>query len=163
MDESDPAVVEYQEINRRFGIPDYLLVAISVPPSAERREQLVAWASRASERFRRLPGVAEIAYELPGEEARRLYEYYRRRALLFLAPAEVEALLQRLSTALSEMGGATLMTALTTAVGYASFLVAEFRGLSYLGLAGALGVMFCWLGSVLLLPPFLLLRQRRKC
>lgn len=46
----------------------------------------------------------------------------------------------------------TLLAATTTAVAFAVLLIARIRGLSQFGFIGAVGVMLCWLATMLVLP-----------
>jgi predicted RND superfamily exporter protein len=51
----------------------------------------------------------------------------------------------------------TLITTLTTAIGFASFYVSDIKTISELGLAAAAGVILTWLLSYLILGPLLLI------
>ena len=65
---------------------------------------------------------------------------------------------------LSGTGSSVLLTSLTTAAGFASFMWADFGGLKYVGAAGVAGLMCCWAATVVFLPVFLiLLKDRLKC
>ncbi len=49
-------------------------------------------------------------------------------------------------------GKAVTLTSLTTIFGFSSLFLAEYSGFQSLGLCAIMGVFFCWLGSVILLP-----------
>jgi predicted RND superfamily exporter protein len=59
--------------------------------------------------------------------------------------------------ALTKNVNPTLLTSLTTAIGFISFSVSEIKTIAELGLAASVGVVFTWLLSYLLLGPLLLL------
>jgi len=53
---------------------------------------------------------------------------------------------------IASCGKAVTLTSLTTIFGFSSLFLAEYSGFQSLGLCAILGVLFCWLGSVILLP-----------
>jgi len=57
-----------------------------------------------------------------------------------------------LGPTLAACGKAVTLTSLTTIFGFSSLFMAEYSGFQSLGLCAILGVFFCWLGSVVLLP-----------
>ncbi len=66
---------------------------------------------------------------------------------------------RQMKKVLSDTGNAILLTSLTTAVGFGTFLFAGFGGLRYVGGAGGLGLLCCWAATMLFLPVFLLLKR----
>ncbi len=68
----------------------------------------------------------------------------------------VEKYLHRQSTEISKLiaacGKAVTLTSLTTIFGFSSLFLADYSGFRSLGICAILGVFFCWLGSVILLP-----------
>lgn len=54
----------------------------------------------------------------------------------------------------------TFLAAATTAVAFLVLMLARIRGLSQFGFIGAVGVMFCWLAAIFLLPPMTLATER---
>ena len=57
---------------------------------------------------------------------------------------------------------ATLTASSAAAIAYASLIVTDFRGFRDFGIIGGLGMVLCWLGAVLLLPPAALLFDRYR-
>ena len=53
---------------------------------------------------------------------------------------------------IASCGKAVTLTSLTTIFGFSSLFMAEYSGFQSLGICAILGVFFCWLGSVILLP-----------
>ena len=53
---------------------------------------------------------------------------------------------------MASCGKAVTLTSLTTIFGFSSLFLAEYSGFRSLGLSAIMGVFFCWLGSVILLP-----------
>ena len=68
----------------------------------------------------------------------------------------VEKYLYRTSGEISKLiascGKAVTLTSLTTIFGFSSLFLAKYSGFQSLGLCSILGVLYCWLGSVILLP-----------
>ncbi len=68
----------------------------------------------------------------------------------------VEKYLHRQSPEITKLiaacGKAVTLTSLTTIFGFSSLFLADYSGFRSLGLCAILGVFFCWLGSVILLP-----------
>jgi predicted RND superfamily exporter protein len=68
----------------------------------------------------------------------------------------VEKYLHRTAIAMESLmascGKAVTLTSLTTICGFSSLFLAEYSGFRSLGLCAILGVFFCWLGAVLVLP-----------
>ena len=68
----------------------------------------------------------------------------------------VEKYLHRKSEDITKLiascGKAVTLTSLTTIFGFSSLFLADYSGFQSLGLCAILGVFFCWLGSVVLLP-----------
>lgn len=68
----------------------------------------------------------------------------------------VEKYLHRGSRDMGELmatcGKAVTLTSLTTIFGFSSLFLADYSGFQSLGLCAILGVFFCWIGSVVLLP-----------
>jgi hypothetical protein len=54
----------------------------------------------------------------------------------------------------------TFLAAATTAVSFMVLMLARIRGLSQFGFIGAVGVIFCWLATIFLLPPMTLASER---
>lgn len=52
----------------------------------------------------------------------------------------------------ADCGKAVTLTSLTTIFGFSSLFLANYSGFRSLGLCAILGVFFCWLGSVIMLP-----------
>lgn len=59
---------------------------------------------------------------------------------------------QDISKLIAGCGKAVTLTSLTTIFGFSSLFLADYSGFRSLGLCAILGVFFCWLGSVILLP-----------
>src|SRR5690606_16015501 len=55
---------------------------------------------------------------------------------------------------------ATLTASAAAAVAYASLMITDFRGFRDFGLIGGAGMMLCWLGSILVLPAFIVVTER---
>lgn len=53
---------------------------------------------------------------------------------------------------MASCGKAVTLTSLTTICGFSSLFLAQYSGFRSLGLCAILGVFFCWLGAVLVLP-----------
>jgi len=53
---------------------------------------------------------------------------------------------------IASCGKAVTLTSLTTIFGFSSLFLADYSGFRSLGLCAILGVFFCWVGSVILLP-----------
>lgn len=53
---------------------------------------------------------------------------------------------------IASCGKAVTLTSLTTMFGFSSLFMAEYSGFRSLGLCSILGVFYCWMGSVILLP-----------
>ncbi|MGF1678393.1 MAG: MMPL family transporter [Candidatus Methylacidiphilales bacterium] len=62
----------------------------------------------------------------------------------------------------SSTGKAILLSALTTIIGFGSMMTGEYVGLRSLGLVMTLGIIFCFLTSVLVLPQILVLMDGLK-
>jgi len=58
----------------------------------------------------------------------------------------------KISVMVASCGKAVTLTSLTTVFGFSSLFMAEYSGFQSLGLCAILGVCYCWLGSVVLLP-----------
>ena len=52
-------------------------------------------------------------------------------------------------------GRAVTLSALTTMIGFASIMLAQWRGLMLMGGTLTMGIGFCWIGAILLLPSIL--------
>lgn len=65
-----------------------------------------------------------------------------------------------LATAHRETFGATLCAAAASAASFASLLVTSFRGFRELGLIGGVGLMLCWVGTLVTLPSLLVIFER---
>lgn len=70
------------------------------------------------------------------------------------------ALDRAISIGLKNVGGATVMAALTTAATFAALSIFEFRALSHFGVIGALGVGVCFLVLFVVYPPLTLMLAR---
>jgi len=57
-----------------------------------------------------------------------------------------------LGALMTACGKAVTLTSLTTILGFSSFFTARYSGFTSLGFCTIIGVLFCWLGSVILLP-----------
>jgi len=68
----------------------------------------------------------------------------------------VEKYLHRVDTSIGSLiakcAKAVTLTSLTTIFGFSSLFLADYSGFRSLGLSSILGVFYCWLGSVVLLP-----------
>lgn len=54
----------------------------------------------------------------------------------------------------------TFLAAATTAIAFVVLLIAQVRGLSQFGFIGSVGVMCCWLATILFLPPMVIISER---
>jgi hopanoid biosynthesis associated RND transporter like protein HpnN len=68
----------------------------------------------------------------------------------------------RVAVFTSSTGKAVVLSAATTVIGFGSMMLGEYRGLVSLGLLMSIGISFCFLASVLVLPQILVLADRRK-
>ena len=59
---------------------------------------------------------------------------------------------QDLGKLIAACGKAVTLTSLTTIFGFSSLFLADYSGFQSLGLCAILGVFYCWLGAVVLLP-----------
>jgi len=59
---------------------------------------------------------------------------------------------QDLHKLIAACGKAVTLTSLTTIFGFSSLFLADYSGFQSLGLCAILGVFYCWLGAVVLLP-----------
>jgi hypothetical protein len=57
-----------------------------------------------------------------------------------------------LASVISHCAKAVTLTSLTTILGFSSLFLAKYSGFRSLGLSAILGVFYCWLFSVVLLP-----------
>ncbi|MGO8998037.1 MAG: efflux RND transporter permease subunit [Polyangiaceae bacterium] len=57
---------------------------------------------------------------------------------------------------------ATVIAALASAASYLSLLVTDFRGFRHFGFIAASGMVLCWVVKTLMVPPLLLLLERRR-
>ena len=57
---------------------------------------------------------------------------------------------------------ATVIAALAAAASYLSLLVTDFRGFRHFGFIAASGMVLCWVVKTLMVPPLLLLLERRR-
>ena len=69
--------------------------------------------------------------------------------------------LEAMRTTLREIGFAIFLTSLTTAIGFASLLVSRVPPIREFGLYAAIGVMFTYLITIIILPNALLWRRER--
>jgi hypothetical protein len=69
---------------------------------------------------------------------------------------------QRLERVITETGGAIVLCALTTVIGYVALMWSINKGIASFGLAAAVGEVVCLLAAVLVLPAFWVWHQRRK-
>ncbi len=56
----------------------------------------------------------------------------------------------------------TIIAALASAASYLSLLVTDFRGFRHFGFIAASGMVLCWVVKTLMVPPLLLLLERRR-
>ena len=56
----------------------------------------------------------------------------------------------------------TVIAALASAASYLSLLVTDFRGFRHFGFIAASGMILCWIVKTLMVPPLLLLLERRR-
>jgi len=77
-----------------FGGIDYLLVLLEAPQGRS-ADEYQEFADSFAERLEAIPGVQSVEYRVGGNEA--LLELFRRYALLFLPPSELETLRRKLS------------------------------------------------------------------
>lgn len=59
---------------------------------------------------------------------------------------------KEISVLIASCAKAVTLTSLTTVFGFSSLFMAEYSGFQSLGLCAILGVFYCWLGAVVLLP-----------
>lgn len=59
---------------------------------------------------------------------------------------------EELDSLIARCGKAVTLTSITTILGFSSLFLADYAGFQSLGLCSILGVFYCWLGSVVLLP-----------
>jgi preprotein translocase subunit SecF len=67
-----------------------------------------------------------------------------------------------LQTAVKSTWQPTVIAALASAASYLSLLVTDFRGFRHFGFIAASGMLFCWIVKTLMVPPLLLLLERRR-
>jgi hypothetical protein len=67
-----------------------------------------------------------------------------------------------LQTAVKSTWQPTIIAALASAASYLSLLVTDFRGFRHFGFIAAMGMLFCWVVKTLMVPPLLLLLDRRR-
>jgi len=84
---------------------------------------------------------------------------YRRERSLTAAGADLAAA-KPLERTLSRTGRAVMLTSITTGIGFASMIFAKMQGLASMGLSLTLGVIACFLTSVLLLPALIKVFER---
>jgi predicted RND superfamily exporter protein len=63
---------------------------------------------------------------------------------------------------ISETGGAIVLCALTTSIGYVALMRSINKGIASFGLAAAVGELVCLTAAVLVLPATLVWAARRK-
>ena len=56
----------------------------------------------------------------------------------------------------------TVIAALAAAASYLSLLVTDFRAFKYFGVIAAMGMLLCWVVKTLMVPPLLVLLERRR-
>ncbi len=56
----------------------------------------------------------------------------------------------------------TVIAALAAAASYLSLLVTDFRAFKYFGVIAAMGMLLCWVVKTLMVPPLLVLVERRR-
>jgi uncharacterized protein len=71
---------------------------------------------------------------------------------------DLEPALQR---TLQNVVGGTGIAALCASAAYASLMLTSFRGFYQFGVMGAVGVLFCWLGTFTLMPAMIIVGDRR--
>jgi predicted RND superfamily exporter protein len=59
-------------------------------------------------------------------------------------------------------GRAVTLAALTTMIGFASVILAQWRGLSLMGATLTMGIGLCWIAAVILLPAVLKVIEKVK-
>jgi predicted RND superfamily exporter protein len=69
---------------------------------------------------------------------------------------------QRLPRVISETGGAIVLCALTTSIGYVALMRSINKGIASFGLAAAMGELVCLTAAVLVLPATLVWAARRR-
>jgi predicted RND superfamily exporter protein len=67
-----------------------------------------------------------------------------------------------LFTAIENTGRAVVITSLTTIIGFGSLAFASFRGIREMGILSILGVSFCLIAALTILPATLKIWERRK-
>lgn len=70
--------------------------------------------------------------------------------------------LRALTSAMRTTTHSTLIAALAAGSSYGSLMLTSFRGFNQFGVIGLIGMIFCWLSSVTLLPAYLLLFEKWK-
>ncbi|MGO9835519.1 MAG: efflux RND transporter permease subunit [Polyangiaceae bacterium] len=69
---------------------------------------------------------------------------------------------EALRTAIRETWQPTVIAAVASAASYLSLLVTEFRSFRHFGFIAASGMLICWVVKTLMVPPLLLLLERRR-
>jgi predicted RND superfamily exporter protein len=69
---------------------------------------------------------------------------------------------QNLERVFIETGGALVLCSLTTSIGYIALMFSINKGIASFGVAAAVGELTCLLSSVLILPSFLVLLNKRN-
>jgi len=69
---------------------------------------------------------------------------------------------QNLERVFVETGGALVLCSLTTSIGYVALMFSINKGIASFGVAAAIGELTCLLSSVLILPAFLVMLQKRS-
>jgi hypothetical protein len=69
---------------------------------------------------------------------------------------------QALRTAVQMTWQPTVIAALAAAASYLSLLVTDFRAFKHFGIIAATGMLLCWVVKTLMVPPLLLLSERRR-
>jgi len=70
------------------------------------------------------------------------------------------SVVRALELALARTSGATLTAAAAAATAYAALGVGRFRGFRHFAFIGGTGMLLCWLASIFLLPPLVVLIER---
>jgi predicted RND superfamily exporter protein len=71
-----------------------------------------------------------------------------------------QSVARALELALARTSGATLTAAAAAATAYAALGVGRFRGFRHFAFIGGTGMLLCWLASIFLLPPLVVLIER---
>jgi predicted RND superfamily exporter protein len=67
-----------------------------------------------------------------------------------------------LRTSVHETWQPTIIAALSSAAAYVSLIITDFSAFRHFGFIAAVGMIFCWIAKTLMVPPLLMLLDRRR-